>query len=231
MDAYHHNQVFSSIDRNGRYAYSNQPSIGLWNLTRMAEALLPLFDEDPQAAVGMAQDILEGYAARYESAWLAGMRAKCGLTVCSDAERADDKTLIGELLDVMADNRADFTLTFFYLSRLADQPSEQDNDLRALFENPARIDAWLEKWRQRLRLEAQGDEARRETMQAVNPVYIPRNHQIEAAIRAAEDRGDFSVFHELHAVLQNPYAQQDGKERYLQAPEPEEVVEYTFCGT
>jgi len=82
MDAYHHNQVFSSIDRNGRYAYSNQPSIGLWNLTRMAEALLPLFDEDPQAAVSMAQDILEGYAARYESAWLAGMRAKCGLTVC-----------------------------------------------------------------------------------------------------------------------------------------------------
>lgn len=231
MDAYHHNQVFSSIDRNGRYAYSNQPSIGLWNLTRLAETLLPLFDEDPQAAVSMAQEVLEGYAERYETAWLAGMRAKCGLTACSDAERADDKTLIEQLLDVMADNRADFTLTFLYLSRLADQPSEQDNDLRALFDSPARIDAWLEKWRQRLRLEAQGDEARRETMQAVNPVYIPRNHQIEAAIRAAEDRGDFSVFHELHAVLQNPYAQQDGKERYLQAPEPEEVVEYTFCGT
>ena len=75
------------------------------------------------------------------------------------------------------------------------------------------------------------DEARQEAMQAINPVYIPRNHQIEAAIRAAEDQGDFSVFHELHAVLQNPCVQQDGKERYLQAPEPEEVVEYTFCGT
>jgi uncharacterized protein YdiU (UPF0061 family) len=107
----------------------------------------------------------------------------------------------------------------------------QDDDLRDLFDNPAQIDAWLAKWRQRLRLQPQGDAARQEAMQAVNPVYIPRNHQVEAAIRAAEDQDDFSVFHELHAVLQNPYVQQEGKERYMLAPEPEEVVEYTFCGT
>ena len=231
MDAYHHNQVFSSIDRHGRYAYSNQPSIGLWNLTRMAETLLPLLDEDPQAAVNVAQEVLEGYTGRYASAWLAGMRAKCGLTACSDAKGDDDKTLIEALLDVMADNRADFTLTFYHLSRVADQPSAQDDGLRNLFDHPAQIDAWLEKWRKRLSLETQSDEARQEHMQAVNPVYIPRNHRIEAAIRAAEDRGDFSVFHELHAVLQNPYVQQAGKEGYLLAPEPDEVVEYTFCGT
>jgi uncharacterized protein YdiU (UPF0061 family) len=231
MDAYHHNQVFSSIDRNGRYAYSNQPSIGLWNLTRLAETLLPLFDDDPQAAVDKAQDVLKGYQQRYESHWLAGMRAKIGLIACRDTERDDDKNLIEDLLNVMADNRADFTLTFYHLSRLADQPSEQDNDLRALFDHPAQIDAWLAKWRQRLKLEALSDDARQQTMQAVNPVYIPRNHQIEAAIRAAEDQGDFSVFHELHEVLQKPYVQQQGKDRYMQAPEPEEVVEYTFCGT
>jgi uncharacterized protein YdiU (UPF0061 family) len=181
--------------------------------------------------VNVAQEVLEGYAARYASAWLAGMRAKCGLTACSGAKSDEDKTLIEDLLDVMANNRADFTLTFYYLSRLADQPSEQDNDLRNLFDNPAQIDAWLEKWRQRLSLEPQSNEARQETMQAINPVYIPRNHQIEAAIRAAEDQGDFSVFHALHTVLQNPYGQQEGKDRYMQAPEPEEVVEYTFCGT
>jgi len=190
-----------------------------------------LFDEDPQAAVDVAREVLEGYAARYESAWLAGMRAKCGLTVCSDAESDEDKALIEALLDVMADNRADFTLTFYHLSRLADQPSEQDNDLRNLFDHPAQIDAWLAKWRQRLRLGSQSNEARQQAMQAINPVYIPRNHQIEAAIRAAEDRGDFSVFHELHTVLKNPYGQQEGKEGYMQAPQPEEVVEYTFCGT
>jgi uncharacterized protein YdiU (UPF0061 family) len=231
MDAYDHRQVFSSIDRNGRYAYSNQPSIGLWNLTRLAETLLPLFDQDPQAAVKMAQEILETYAERYQAAWLAAMRGKCGLTACRGTESDADKGLIEDLLAVMADNRADFTLTFYHLSRLAGQPSEQDNDLRALFDNPAQIDSWLAKWRRRLNLEAQSDEARRETMQAVNPVYIPRNHQIEAAIRAAEDQGDFSVFHALHAVLQDPYVQQDGQERYMQAPQPEEVVEYTFCGT
>ena len=226
-----HDQVFSSIDRHGRYAYSNQPSIGLWNLTRLAETLLPLLDEDPQAAVQVAQEALEPYAERYQSEWLAGMRAKCGLTVCRDADIDADKALVEGLLDVMADNHADFTLTFYYLSHLADQPSEQDNDLRAQFENPARIDAWLEKWRQRLGLEAQTDEVRQQRMQAINPVYIPRNHQIEAAIRAAEDQGDFSVFHELHAVLQNPYVRQEGKDRYMRAPEPEEVVQVTFCGT
>ena len=231
MDAYQHDQVFSSIDRHGRYAYSNQPSIGLWNLTRLAEALLPLFDENPQAAVQVAQEVLEGYAGRYASDWLAGMRAKCGLTACSGAESDDDKALIEALLDVMADNGADFTLTFHYMSRLAGQPSEQDNELRDLFDNPAPVDAWLAQWRQRLGLERQSEAERMQAMQAVNPVYIPRNHQIEAAIRAAEDAGDFSVFHELHAVLQNPYVLQAGKERYMLAPEPDEVVEYTFCGT
>ncbi|NIA01234.1 MAG: YdiU family protein [Planctomycetia bacterium] len=229
MDAYRHDQVFSSIDRNGRYAYSNQPSMGLWNLTRLAETLLPLFDDDPQTAVDKAQDVLKGYQQRYESDWLAGMQEKCGLTACRDAE--GDKTLVETLLDVMADNHADFTLTFYHLSRLADQPSEQDNDLRALFDNAMQVDAWLGKWRKRLSMETQSDEARQKSMQAVNPVYIPRNHQIEAAIRAAEDQGDFSVFHALHTVLQNPYVQQEEKERYMQAPEPEEVVEYTFCGT
>jgi uncharacterized protein YdiU (UPF0061 family) len=231
MDAYQHYQVFSSIDRQGRYAYSNQSSIGLWNLTRLAETLLPLLDAEPQAAVNRAQEVLEGYRECYESHWLAGMRAKCGLTARSDDSDDEDKVLIEDLLSVMDESLADFTLTFYHLSRLADQPSKRDSELRKLFEYPEQLDAWLQKWRQRLRLESQSDEARRESMQAVNPVYIPRNHQIEAAIRAAEDEGDFSVFHQLHDVLQNPYQEQPGQERYLQAPEPQEVVEYTFCGT
>jgi uncharacterized protein YdiU (UPF0061 family) len=231
MDAYHHHQVFSSIDRQGRYAYSNQPAIGLWNLTRLAETLLPLFDENPQAAVNAAQDVLEGYAPRYETDWLAGMRAKCGLSASRQENGDDDKTLIENLLGVMADNGADFTLTFYHLSRLTGQPSERDNDLRNLFGQPGQFDAWLQQWRRRLRREARTDAARQAAMQAVNPVYIPRNHQIEAAIRAAQDAGDFSAFHALHAVLQNPYVRQADGDKYMQAPEPDEVVEYTFCGT
>ncbi len=231
MDAYAHDQVFSSIDRQGRYAYSNQPSIGLWNLTRLAETLLPLFSDEPGDAVKMAQDVLEGYAECYASHWLTGMREKCGLTICDQAKGDEDKDLIEGLLDVMTDNAADFTLTFYHLSRLSDQPSEQDVHLRRLFDNTAQIDAWLEQWRRRLSLETQDNQARQAAMQAINPVYIPRNHQIESAIRAAEDHGDFSVFHALHAVLENPYVEQAGKGGYMLAPEPEEVVEYTFCGT
>jgi uncharacterized protein YdiU (UPF0061 family) len=231
MDAYEHDQVLSSIDRGGRYAYSNQPSIGLWNLTRLAEALLPLLAEDSKAAVEVAQAILKTFVTSYQKNWLAGMRTKCGLSEISAMTEQDDKTLIEELFDIMAVNNADFTLTFFYLSRLSGQSSQQDNDIRNLFDEPAKFDDWVLGWRQRLGAETQSEEQRQAKMQAVNPVYIPRNHQIEAAIRAAEDHNDFSVFHDLHEVLQNPYQQQQGKDRYSLPPEPGEIVRQTFCGT
>lgn len=231
MDAYDHNRVLSSIDRGGRYAYSNQPSIGLWNLTRLAESLLPLLAEEPEAAVEIAQHVLQSYAERYQKNWLSGMQVKCGLLSDSDQTDQDDKTLIEALLDTMAANNADFTLTFYYLSRLPSQSPDHDSELRALFDNPAQFDDWAVKWRKRLSNDKQNDEQRQANMQAVNPVYIPRNHQVEAAIRAAEDHGDFSVFHDLHEVLQNPYMQQKGKDNYMSPPEPYEVVKQTFCGT
>ena len=103
--------------------------------------------------------------------------------------------------------------------------------MRALFSAPEPFDHWARQWRARLRQEESDDTIRQARMQAVNPVYIPRNHQVEAAIRAAEDHGDFSVFHDLHAVLQNPYELQTKKEAYMLPPEPDEVVQQTFCGT
>ncbi len=230
MDGYRHQRVFSSIDRQGRYAYSSQPGIGLWNLIRLAETLLPLLAEEADAAVRIAEQHLETYKEQYEAAWLAGMRAKLGLTAGAGSD-ADDRALIGTLLDAMDESEADFTLTFYHLSRLGAAAGARDQQARALFSRPASFDAWLARWRARLTRETQSDEARQASMQAVNPVYIPRNHQIEAAIRAAEDRGDFSAFHALHAVLQNPYVEQPGNERYRQPPEPHEVVTRTFCGT
>ena len=232
MDAYDHDRVYSAIDRGGRYAYSNQPSIGLWNLTRLAESLLPLLAESPDAAVEVAQAVLKTYAETYHQAWLSGMRAKCGLSIDAGTSRSDsDKGLIEALFNMMAVNNADFTLVFFYLSQLSEETSERDNEIRDLFDDPAQFDDWVVKWRERVGKDIVADEARQDGMQAVNPVYIPRNHQIEAAIRAAEDHGDFSVFHDLHAVLQRPFTQQDGKDRYMQPPEPDEVVRQTFCGT
>jgi len=231
MDTYDHQQVFSYIDRGGRYAYGNQPSIGLWNLTRLAESLLPLLADDTDTAVALAQDVLKTYVAHYENNWLTGMRAKCGFTAGPDEAQHDDQALIETLLETMAENHADFTLTFYYLSRLMQQASDQDSEIRCLFDQPAHFDDWLVKWRKRLSRETRSDAERQASMQAVNPVYIPRNHQVEAAIRAAEDHNDFSVFHALHEVLQNPYLPQQSKHNYMLAPEPDEVVKQTFCGT
>jgi len=227
MDHYAHDQVYSSIDRFGRYAYNNQPNIGLWNLTRLAESLLPLLADEAEAAVDAAQAALKAYAGHYEGYWLDGMRAKIGLQTCLDT----DKALINDLFEIMDANRADFTLTFHYLSTLQLESPAQDGDVRALFSDPETFDHWAQLWRARLRQEGSDDATRQARMQAVNPVYIPRNHRIEAAIRAAEDHGDFSVFHDLHAVLQQPWQRQPGKDAWMLPPEPDEVVQQTFCGT
>ncbi len=232
MDAYDHNRVYSYIDSNGRYAYNNQPSIGLWNLTRLAETLLPLFAESADAAVKIAENILETFIETYENNWLAGMRAKCGLTDNVDQIiKDDDKALIEDLFNTMAENNADFTQTFFFLSRLSAHTEKDDRDIRGLFDNQTHFDDWAVKWRKRFSAEGLNEKEGQTRMQAVNPVYIPRNHQVEAAIRAAEDHDDFSVFHDLYEVLQNPYVQQEGKGNYQLPPEPDEEVKHTFCGT
>ena len=226
MDHYTHDQVFSSIDHHGRYAYNNQPNIGLWNLSRFAECLLPLIDRDADGAVEIAKDRLENFIHSYKQHWLTGMRAKLGLSTALD----DDRALVEQLLDLMANNRVDFTLTFYQLS-LLDRDESDDAAMLALFGHAAPLSPRLDQWRRRLNLEGSDDEARKAMMRKVNPVYIPRNHLIEAAIRAAEDRGDFSLFHELHEVLQQPYQVQQGRESYMQPPQPHEVVQQTFCGT
>ncbi len=225
MDEFEHNRVYSSIDRNGRYAYTNQPQIGQWNLTRLAETLLPFLAENGTAAVTIAQDILNNYADLYKSYWLAAIQRKLGLSESME----NDTALIGELLDIMQSNKADFTLTFYHLSQLDD--AEHLGKTRDLFSNPLEFDGWAKKWQQRLAQETLSDGEHQAIMQTVNPVYIPRNHQIEAAIRAGEDHNDFSVFHALHEVLQNPYQYQQGKDAYMLPPKPEEVVLQTFCGT
>ena len=232
MDYFDHDQVYSSIDRHGRYAYSNQPSIGLWNLTRLAETFIPLLADDTDDAVEIARDILKSYFEAYEQSWLAGMQEKLGLST----QLANDKALIEDLFNIMAVNKADFTLTFYYLSQISvdstiDNSAEQEKMLQDLFADADQMKQWLVKWRARSAEESLDDDARQIRMQAVNPVYIPRNHLIEAAIRAAEDLDDFSLFHDLHEVLQAPYERQAGRDVYMLPPEPHEVVEQTFCGT
>ena len=224
MDAYDPGTVFSSIDRSGRYAFANQPTIAHWNLTRLAETFLPILSDDSQKARGAAEAVLGGFAHRFEAAFHSGLRRKIGLFT----ERDDDVSLIRDLLDGMAQNGADFTLTF---RRLADAADGRDEPVRRLFIEPTAFDAWASRWRERLEEEPEHAITRRTAMQAVNPAFIPRNHQVEAAIVAAVQRNDFEPFEQLLTVLERPYEDQPTFTRYAEPPEPQERVLQTFCGT
>jgi uncharacterized protein YdiU (UPF0061 family) len=226
MDHYDPAKVFSSIDEMGRYAYANQPRIALWNLTRLAECLLPLFSDVQDKAIEEAQSALADFAERFNDAYKAGLRGKLGLF----AERDGDQALAQDLLDAMAKNQADFTLTFRRLSDAGLGP-EHDGDVRRLFAEPAAYDEWAARWRQRLGEEPQDPAQRQAAMRSVNPAFIPRNHRIEAVIEAAVNRDDFAPFEELLAVLSKPYEDQPAYAGYADPPEPHQCVLQTFCGT
>ena len=226
MDHYDPAAVFSSIDEQGRYAYANQPRIALWNLTRLAECLLPLFSDDKDEAVEQAQLILAGFPAKFTAAYQAGLRQKIGLFT----ERDGDEALVQDLLDAMAKNHADFTLTFRRLSDAADDVGS-DQDVRQLFADPDAYDQWAVRWRQRAGEEPQAPAERAGVMRTVNPAFIPRNHRIEAVIEAAVARDDFAPFEELLAVLAQPYEAQPAFAGYAEPPEPHQRVLQTFCGT
>jgi uncharacterized protein YdiU (UPF0061 family) len=226
MDTYHPGTVFSSIDHGGRYAYGNQPRIAQWNLASLAEALLPLLGDDEADAVAAAQAAIDGFPTRFDAAWLAGMRAKLGLV---DAE-ADDGALARDLLDRMAANHADFTLTFRRLCDAAAGGGEADAAVAGLFDDPAAFTGWAAAWRQRLAREGRPVADIRAAMRAANPAFIPRNHRVAAALAAAE-AGDLGLADELATVLATPYDDQSRLAHYADPPRPEEVVRETFCGT
>jgi uncharacterized protein YdiU (UPF0061 family) len=226
LDAYDPDKVYSSIDRMGRYAYSAQPRIALWNLTRFAETFLPLLAEDEGAAIADAEAALAAFRPRFQQAYEAGLMRKLGLSTT----REGDGDLATAILAALAENQVDFTLFF---RRLAGAQVEGAGGaaLRSLFRDPAACDALLVRWRERLRHEAQDAQSRRSAMNAVNPAYIPRNHQIEAMIEAAAEQDDFIRMEELLAVLSRPYDDQPEFVRYAQPPQPHEEVTATFCGT
>jgi uncharacterized protein YdiU (UPF0061 family) len=226
MDHYDPAQVFSSIDEQGRYAYANQPRIALWNLTRLAECLLPLLSEVRDEAIEAAQAVLGHFIERFDTAYQAGLRSKLGLFTA----REEDRVLAQDLLDAMAKNQADFTLTFRRLSDAALDPAH-DGEARKLFAEPAAYDEWAVRWRQRLGAEPQDPADRQAAMRAVNPAFIPRNHRVEAVIDAAVNRDDFAPFEELLTVLSKPYQDQPAHAGYAEPPEPHQRVLQTFCGT
>jgi len=226
MDAYRPDMVYSSIDRRGRYAYGNQPAIAQWNLTRLAETLLPLWPGDEANAVNEVQDSLGTFADIFEAAYAAGLNRKLGLK----ASCPENSALARDLLAIATQNGADFTLTFRGLADVAANPHDETT-VRRLFADPNAFDAWLARWRQRLSEEGGNAAERAADIRAVNPAFIPRNHLVEEAIAAAVTEDDFSLFEDLLSVLSAPYTDQPAFGRYAAPPRPEQIVHQTFCGT
>jgi uncharacterized protein YdiU (UPF0061 family) len=219
MDAYDPSTVFSSIDIKGRYAYGNQPYITGWNLARFAETLLPLLHPDQEQAVRLAQEEIASFSNLYYYYWLAGMRSKLGIF----SEEEQDESLIGELLSMMQQYRADYTNTFRSLTcnTLADL---------VLF-GTSEFTEWFKLWNARLARQQEPKELSHQLMRKSNPAIIPRNHRVEAALEAAVIRGDYSLMEKFLHVLANPYSHSQEQAEYTTLPEPSTQSYRTYCGT
>lgn len=219
MNAYDPATVFSSIDREGRYAYGNQPYIAAWNLTRFAETLLPLIHENEEEAIKIAEDAISKFGDLYHNKWMNGMRAKLGIF----NEEEEDQSLVVELLKIMQKNNADYTNTFRALT------FDKVSDI--VMADTSEFKQWYEKWQQRLGRQSQSKDSSHQLMKKSNPAIIPRNHRVEEALEAAVKQGDYSIMNKLLSVLSNPYAHSPEQEDYSIPPGPSKKPYKTFCGT
>ena len=216
MDHYDPKTVFSSIDKFGRYAFSNQPPITKWNLARFAECLVPLIDKSEDYAIKLATDLIDNFQNIYEDKWLIMMRNKLGLF----GEDKKDKKLINDLLDWMEKHKADYTNTFCHLMGINFDEVYNNND----------FNKWKNQWKKRLELNNSTKENQIKLMRENNPIVIPRNHKVEEALTAAE-KGSLDEMKKLLAILKNPYDNHTNIEEY-QLPAPTSNEKYqTFCGT
>ena len=218
IDEYKPHTVFSSIDHTGRYAYDRQATIAQWNLTKLAESLLPLIHPNLNKAVVIAEDIINLFPILYQDKWLTMMRNKLGLF----GKEKKDIQLIKDLLKWMERNNADFTNTFYELSQF-NQPHFTLNQSESLKQ-------WYKAWQARLKQSIQSEDDIANLMKKSNPVIIPRNHKIEQVIDFA-NRGELSQLYQLLDVLKSPYKYTKTHAMYQFPPSPEERVYQTFCGT
>ena len=218
MDAYDPRTVFSSIDHMGRYAYANQPDIAQWNLARLAETMLPLLDDEIEKAADTTEEAVNGFGALYKDKWLSMMRAKLGLF----GARAEDESLITDLLDWMQRAGADYTNTFRHLTE-EKQPQDKPYNDRAFKE-------WYTRWQVQLAKNAKPLKSSLSLMRANNPAVIPRNHKVEQVLDAATN-GDLKPLKDLLTALQEPYKNRSDLKPYQSPPKQDERVYQTFCGT
>ena len=216
MDHYHPQTIFSSIDRQGRYAYANQPPIAQWNLARFAETLIPLIDHNADKSIELASQSVNNFSDQFQTAWLKGMRQKLGLF----NEEASDIELINELLVLMQKNKADYTLTFRHLS--------SDAILKDAIFKDASFKVWYKNWLHCIQKQKEGEETSRLKMLKHNPAVIPRNYLVEKALSLAVADQDYKFLNDLIAALLKPY--EDSK-LFSEPPIEEDKSYKTFCGT
>jgi uncharacterized protein YdiU (UPF0061 family) len=241
LDAFDPGRTFSSIDQQGRYAFHNQPRIALWNLARLAEALLPLLGDDEDEAIRLATARLDTFPDRFGAAHHAILRDKLGLGEAREEDaaqtreedtartREEDAALARDLLELMAKEKVDFTLTFRRLFDALDRP-ERTSVVSAMFAEPTAFDAWASRWRTRLERDTTPLVLRKERMRLANPAFIARNHRVEQMIAQATE-GDLSLFSRMLRVLARPCDEQPDDEDLMDPPGGEQWDYCTFCGT
>ncbi len=223
LDEYHPGKVFSSIDQNGRYAFGNQPSIASWNLASLAGCLIAFIDKDSDKANELATEVLDNFSKETNQRILDLMCEKIGL----NGGKKENQTLLRNLLKIMMDNEADYTITFRNLSKVL---FEDSDEFFNQFSEKKEINAWLNNWKQALKKEHKDLSNLTEKLNQVNPMYVPRNHQVQLAIDLAYEN-DFSKMLEMIEVFKNPFVEVAKYESYSQAPLENEKVRRTFCGT
>jgi len=225
MEGFDVNAVYSSIDRDGRYAYSNQPTMTHWNLAQLTQALLPLLDKNEEKALLMGQEVIDSFPGLYMAENQKNMQAKLGLS----NEQSEDRNLIKNLLELLQEHGVDYTLMFRRLSEIANPEQTNRQSVSSFFEIPGAFASWTERWMLRLREERSGNSV--ENMLQVNPVYIPRNHLVQEAIENASTSQNFDTFHALVDILANPFDFDMHAQAFALPAKPEQLVRQTFCGT
>ncbi|WP_440895516.1 protein adenylyltransferase SelO [Amphibacillus sp. Q70] len=219
IDKYEPTAVFSSIDEHGRYAYNQQKPVAIWNLARLAEALLPILAEKKEDAVHGAEALLGYFSEMYQKEWLARMKAKLGFFEETEVELQ----FIEDLLNLMEKYQADYTDTFRALTL--------DDYGRQEWFKTDEFNEWFQKWQAKLSAQSQSVERIRELMMSYNPAIIPRNFRVEQVLDKAVEEGDYQPFNQFVAVLQNPYAYTDEQVTYAELPPETDQPYQTFCGT
>ena len=225
MDEYNPGTVFSSIDTHGRYAFGNQPLIAQWNMACFANSLLPLIDENSEKAVKKAQEVINNFPKNMNEAVMGVMCKKIGL----DSSENDSQELLKSFLNIMLDNKSDYTLSFRYLSE--NLQGKKEDLLKAQFQEHDKLYDWLQKWTKTLENKNLNKKDVMNMMDKTNPLFIPRNHLLERIIDAATENNDFSQMKTLLKVFSSPYKEQPKNEAYSKPPQPYEIVKQTFCGT